>query len=48
MTDIKASIRLTREQVEEIVDTYNIVLQDDTSLEGMTLFVDPDTVTVTE
>jgi len=48
MTDIKASIRLTREQVEEIVDTYNIVLQDDTSLEGMTLFVDPDTVTLTE
>jgi hypothetical protein len=48
MTDIKASIRLTREQVKEIVDTYNIVLQDDTSLEGMTLFVDPDTVTVTE
>jgi hypothetical protein len=48
MTDIKASIRLTKEQVAKIVDTYNIVLQDDTSLEGMTLFVDPDTVTVSE
>ena len=48
MTDIKASIRLTKEQVAKIVDTYNIVLQDDTSLEGMTLFVDPDTATVSE
>jgi hypothetical protein len=45
---MKATIRLTKEHVAEIVDTYNIVLQDDTSLEGMTLFADPDTVTVGE
>jgi hypothetical protein len=48
MQAMKASIRLTKEQVAEIVDTYNIVLQDDTILEGITLFVDPDTVTVSE
>jgi hypothetical protein len=47
MKAMKASIRLTREQVAEIVDTCNVVLQDDTSLEGMTLFFEPDTVTVT-
>src|SRR6266446_2198527 len=40
--------RLTREQVAEIVDTFNVVLQEDTSLEGMTLVFDPDIVKVTE
>jgi hypothetical protein len=44
---MKASIRLTREQVAEIVETFNTVLQDDMSLEGMTLFFDPDAVMVT-
>ena len=48
MTAMKASITLTREQLAEIVDTFNTVLQDDTSLEGMTLFFDPDTIKVTE
>ena len=43
MKAMKASIWLTREQVAEIVDTFNVVLQDDTSLDGMTLFFDPDT-----
>lgn len=46
MQAMKASITLTREQGAEIVGTYNVVLQDDTSLEGMTLFFDHDTVTV--
>ena len=45
---MKASISLTREQVEEIVDTFTVVLQDDTTLEGMTLFFDPDTVKVSQ
>ena len=48
MTAMKASITLTREQLAEIVDTFNVVLQDDTRLEGMTLFFDPDTIKVTE
>jgi hypothetical protein len=48
MQAMKASINLTREQVAEIVDTFNVVLLDDTSLEGMTLFFDPDTVKVSE
>jgi hypothetical protein len=48
MKEMKASISLTREQVAEIVDTFNTVLQDDTSLPGMTLFFDPDTVKVLE
>jgi hypothetical protein len=48
MKAMKASLWLTREQVAEIVDTFNIVLQDDTSLEGMTLFFDPDAVKVSE
>jgi len=48
MQAMKASISLTREQIAEIVDTYNVVLQDDMSLEGMTLFFDPDTVKVSE
>jgi hypothetical protein len=45
---MKASVSLTREQVAQIVDTFNTVLQDDTSREGMTLFFDPDTVQVSE
>jgi hypothetical protein len=45
---MKASLWLTREQVAEIVDTFNDVLQDDRSREGMTLFFDPDTVKVSE
>ena len=48
MKEMKASISLTREQVAEIVDTFNTVLQDDASLSGMTLFFDPDTVKVSE
>jgi hypothetical protein len=48
MQAMKASITLTREQVAEIVETFNVVLQDDSSLEGMTLFFDPDTIKVTE
>ena len=48
MKDMKASIWLTREQVAEIVDTFNVVLQDDTSLDRMTLFFDPDTVKVSQ
>jgi hypothetical protein len=48
MNAMKASITLTREQVAEIVTTFNEVLQDDTSLEGMTLFFDPDTVKVSQ
>jgi hypothetical protein len=48
MQAMKASITLTREQVAEIVETFNTALQDDTSLEGMTLFFDPDVVTVSE
>ena len=48
MLATKASITLTREQVAEIVETYATVLQDDMSLEGMTLFFDPDTVEVRE
>ena len=48
MKAMKASIYLIREQVAEIVDTFNVELQDDASLEGMTLFFDPDTVTLTE
>jgi hypothetical protein len=47
MLAMKASITLTREQLAEIVDTFNVVLQDDTRLEGMTLFFDPDTIKVT-
>ena len=46
MLAMKASITLTREQVAEIVETFNVVLQDDPSLEGMTLFFDPAVVTV--
>ena len=48
MKAMKASIHLTREQVAEIVDTFNVELQDDASLEGMTLFFDPDTVKVSQ
>jgi len=48
MKAMKASIGLTREQVAEIVDTLNVVLQDDTSLDGMTLCFDPDTVKVAQ
>jgi len=48
MKAMKASIWLTREHVAEIVDTFHVVLQDDTSSEGMPLFCDPDTVKVTE
>ena len=48
MKAMKASIGLTREQVAEIVDTFNVVLQDDTSLDRMTLFFDPDTVKVSQ
>jgi hypothetical protein len=48
MLAMKASITLTREQLAEIVDTFSVVLQDDTKLEGMTLFFDPDTIKVTE
>ena len=48
MKEMKASISLTREQVAEIVDTFNTVLQDDTSLQRMTLCFDPDTVKVSE
>jgi hypothetical protein len=48
MKAMKASVSLTREQVAEIVDTFNTVLQDDTSREGMTQFFDPDAVTVSE
>jgi hypothetical protein len=43
---MKATIRLTREQVAEIVDVHATVLQDDTSLDGITLLVDPDAVKV--
>jgi hypothetical protein len=45
---MKASITLTREQVAQIVSTFNEVMQDDPSREGMTLFFDPDTAIVTE
>ena len=48
MKEMKASISLTREQVTQIVDTFNTVLRDDTSREGMTLFFDPDTVKLSE
>jgi len=48
MKAMKASLWLTRKHVAEMVDTFTSVLQDDKSLEGMTLFFDPDTVTVTE
>jgi hypothetical protein len=43
---MKASITLTREQAAEIVETFNTVFQDDQSLTTMTLFFDPDAVTV--
>jgi hypothetical protein len=46
MQAMKASITLTREQVAEIVETFTTVLQDDESLPTMTLFFDPDVVTV--
>jgi hypothetical protein len=48
MKAMKASLWLTREQIAEIVDTFNTVVQDDASLEGMTLLCDPDTVKVSE
>jgi hypothetical protein len=48
MKALKASINLTREQVAEIVDTFTAVMQEDTSRDGMTLFFDPDMVTVSE
>ena len=48
MKALKASIWLTKEQVAEIVDTFNTVLHDDASLEGMALLCDPDAVTVSE
>ena len=48
MKAMKASIWLTKEQIAEIVDTFNTVVHDDASREGMTLFCDPDTVTVSE
>jgi hypothetical protein len=46
MQAMKASITLTREQVAEIVETFTTVLHDDESLPTMTLFFDPDAVTV--
>ena len=46
MQTMKASITLTREQVAEIVETFTTVFHDDESLETMTLFFDPDAVTV--
>jgi hypothetical protein len=46
MLAMKASITLTREQAAEIVETFHTVLQDDESLSTMTLFFEPDAVTV--
>ena len=46
MLAMKASITLTREQVAEIVETFNTVFQDDQTLEIMTLLCDPDAVTM--
>lgn len=43
-TAMKASIRLTREQVAEIVEVYATALQDDPALDGITLLADPDAV----
>jgi hypothetical protein len=48
MQAMKASITLTREQVAEIVETFTTVLQDDESLPTMTLFFEPDVITVSE
>ena len=48
MLAMKASITLTREQAAEIVETFNTVFQDDQSLTTMTLFFEPDVVTVSE
>lgn len=45
---VKASIRLTREQIAEIVEVHATALQDDQCLDGITLLVDPDTVKVSE
>jgi hypothetical protein len=45
-TVMKAAVRLTREQVAEIVEVYATVLQDDPSLDGITLLADPDAVKV--
>jgi hypothetical protein len=47
-TAMKASIRLTREQVAEIVEVHATALQDDQSLDGMTLLVDPNAVKISE
>ena len=46
MQMMKATIALTREQVVEIVETFNTVFQDDQSLETMALLFDPDAVPV--
>jgi hypothetical protein len=43
---MKASIRLSRKEVAEIVEVYATALQDDPSLDGMTLLVEPDAVHV--
>ena len=48
MLAMKASITLTREQAAEIVETFNTVFQDDQSLTTMTLFFEPDVITVSE
>ena len=45
---MKAAVRLTREQVAEIVEVHATALQDDSSLDGITLLVDPNAVQVSE
>ena len=43
---MKVSCKLTWDHVAKMGDTCTIVAQDDTRLEGITLFFDPDTVRV--
>lgn len=45
---MKAAVRLTREQVAEIVAVHATALQDDQNLDGITLLVDPNAVKVSE
>ena len=48
MKAMKSSITLTREQLAEIVTVLNAEFQENKSLATMTLFFDPDAVTVAE
>ena len=45
---LKAAVRLTREQIAEIMEVHATALQDDQNLDGITLLVDPDAVQVSE